>query len=227
MGGNKSAGERKIRVLVVDDHPVVRMGMRRILEEDPGMVVTAEASNGCEALGLLASQVFDVVTLDLTLPNENGLEVFKVIKATYPDLPVLIVSMYSEEQAAVGAIKAGAAGYLCKDSLADVLVSAIRKVVSGRKFITPTLAEQLADHLEAREKPLHEYLSPRESRVMGMLAMGQSLKQIGEVLCLSIKTVSTYKTRVFQKMRFQNNAELVKYAVQFRLVEDLLPITKS
>jgi DNA-binding NarL/FixJ family response regulator len=227
MGSIQSNRARQIRLLVIDDHSVVRRGIRAIVEEDPDMTVTAEASTGSEALSLLERQAFEVVTLDVNLPQESGFEVLEAIKARQPALPILIISMYSEEQTAVRAIKAGAAGYLCKDVLADVLVSAVRKVVGGGRFITPAVAEQLAVHLGAREKPLHEYLSPREFRVMGMLAMGQSLKQIGEVLCLSIKTVSTYKTRIFAKMQFQNNAELVKYTLQFRLVEDPLPITKS
>lgn len=208
-----------IKILVVDDHPVVRRGIKHIVEEDPGMKVTGEASTGADAFTLLAKQPFDVVVLDLSLPQENGLEIFDVIKTRHSGIPVLILSMYPEENYAVRAIKAGAAGYLCKDSMSEILVSAIKKVISGGKFITPSLAEKLAVHLESREKPLHDYLSHREFRVMHMLALGKNLREIGEELNLSIKTVSTYKTRIFEKMQFQNNAELVKYALQFNLVE--------
>ncbi|MBF0500815.1 MAG: response regulator transcription factor [Candidatus Riflebacteria bacterium] len=227
MGDTLIKRSHNIKILVVDDHPVVRRGIRHMVEEEQDMTVAAEASDGSEALSILEHQSCDIVMLDLTLPQESGFDVFEEIKARHPGLPVLIISMYSEEQAAVRAIKAGAAGYLCKDTIADVLVSAIRKVVNGGKFITPTLAEHMAIYLEGQEIPLHENLSPREFRVMCMLAMGKSLKQIGEELCLSIKTISTYKTRVFEKMQFQNNAELVKYAVKFHLVEDMLPLTKS
>ncbi|MBF0546680.1 MAG: response regulator transcription factor [Candidatus Riflebacteria bacterium] len=217
----------KISILVIDDHPVVRRGIRDMVSDEPDMVVTAEASNGSAALALLAKQTFDVVTLDLTLPEESGFEVLDSIKTSYPKLPVLIISMFAEEQSAVRALKAGAAGYLCKDTMANVLVLAIRKAANGGKFVTPTLAEQLALYLNTQERPLHENLSPREFRVMCMLATGQSLKQIGQILCLSIKTISTYKTRIFQKMQFKNTADLVKYSIRLRLVDDLLLTTKS
>jgi len=217
----------RIKVLVVDDHPVVRLGIRHMIDDEPGMTVTAEAADGKEALTLLEKQAFDVVTLDLTLPQESGFDLLAAIRAGHPGLPILVISMHAEEHAALRSLQSGAAGYLCKDAMTDVLISAIRKVAGGGKFITPTLAEQLATHLEAKDKPLHEHLSPRELRVMRMLAMGTTLKAIGENLRLNIKTISTYKTRLFQKMGFQSNADLVKYALRFRMVEDPLSLTSS
>ncbi|MBF0545663.1 MAG: response regulator transcription factor [Candidatus Riflebacteria bacterium] len=214
---------RKISILVVDDHPIIRRGISQIVSEEGDMIVTGEAADGGEALAKLSSQEFNVVTLDLTLSKENGFDVLEAINSRYPELPVLIISMYEEEHNAMRAIKAGAAGYLCKDTLAEVLVSAIRKVATGGKFITPRLAEQLAVHLNTQTKALHENLSAREFQVLRLLAMGKSLKQIGESLFLSIKTVSTYKTRIFEKMQFQNNADLIKYVIQAHLVDDLLP----
>lgn len=218
---------RKIRILVVDDHPVVRKGIRHMVTEEPDMVVAAEAADSQESFGHLDQQTFDVITLDLSLRNESGFDLLEALKARRLNIPVLVVSMHSEEHAAIRALKAGAAGYLCKDSMAETLISAIRKIVGGGRFITPTLAEQLAGHLSEDAHPLHQRLSPREFRVMCLLAMGEPLKHIGELLSVSIKTVSTYKSRIFQKMSFQSNAELVKYVVRHRLSEgEETPINK-
>ncbi|RCK81172.1 MAG: DNA-binding response regulator, LuxR family [Candidatus Ozemobacter sibiricus] len=208
-----------IRVLVVDDHPVVRRGIAFIVSDAKDIRVVGEAATGQQALAFLARQQVDVVILDLELPGENGLEVFARIKEAWPDLPVLILSMYSEEQYALRAIKAGTAGYLCKDTMDEVLLAAIRKVVRGGRFITPSLAEKLAAHVQGDERPAHERLSDREYLVMHMLAKGRSLKEIGAHLGLSIKTVSTYKARIFQKMGFASLAELVRYAIEHDLIE--------
>lgn len=227
MKNPKSSGLRKIRVLVVDDHPVVRRGIRNMIEEEADMVVTAEGTGSRDTLSLLESQEFDVVTLDLTLHQESGFDVLEAIREKHPKLPILVISMYAEDHAAIRALQAGAAGYLCKDAMAAVLISALRKVVGGGIFVSPALAEQLALRLGTREKPLHETLSPRESMVMRMLAMGHSQKQIGENLCLSTKTINTFKSRIFQKMHFQSSADLVKYVIKFHLLEDPLSVGSS
>jgi two-component system invasion response regulator UvrY len=209
-----------IRVLVVDDHPVVRKGLIQILIEDPNVEAAVEADSAGELLRLVREEEWDVVVLDITLPDRSGLEALKDIKAMRPELPVLILSMHPEDQYALRVLKAGAAGYINKESAADVLVNAVKKVVGGGKYVSPSMAEKLATVVGSDyDVQPHERLSDREFQVMCMIASGKRLKEIGEELCLSVKTVSTYRTRVLEKMDMESNAELTYYAVKNGLIE--------
>jgi len=208
-----------IKILVVDDHAIVREGLKQIVEDTSGLAVTGEAANEQETLELLRKHDFDVVLLDIAMTGRGGLEVLKQIKQEKPELPVLILSMYPEEQYAVRALKMGAAGYLTKVSAPDELIKAIKKIATGRKYVSNSLAEKLAFNLEIdTEKPLHECLSNREYQVMCMIASGKTVKNIAEKLSLSVNTVSTYRFRVLDKMRMKTNSELTHYAIKNRLV---------
>jgi len=209
----------KIRLLIGDDHAVVRKGMKQILAETRDIVVADEAGNGREVLEKVQKDDFDMVLLDISMPGRDGLEVLKELKSLRPKLPVLMLSMYPEEQYAVRSLRSGASGYLTKDSAPDELISAIRKVSSGGKYVSASLAEKLAHKLGAdMENPLHEALSDREYQVMCMIASGKAVKEIGEELSLSVKTVSTYRSRILNKMRLKGNAELTRYAIDNKLV---------
>lgn len=209
----------KIRLLIGDDHAVVRKGMKQILAETKDIVVADEAGNGREVLEKVQKSDFDMVLLDISMPGRDGLEILKELKSLKPKLPVLMLSMYPEEQYAVRSLRSGASGYLTKDSAPDELISAIRKVSSGGKYVSASLAEKLAHKLGADvEKPLHEALSDREYQVMCMIASGKAVKEIGEELSLSVKTVSTYRSRILDKMRLKGNAELTRYAIDNKLV---------
>ncbi len=209
-----------IRILIADDHTIVREGLKQILAETSDMMVADEATNGLEALDKVARQAFNVVLLDISMPGRNGLDVLRQLKAEHPGVPVLILSMYSEEQYAMRALRAGAAGYLTKDSAAEELILAIRKISSGRKYLGPSLAEKLAVYLEhGEDTPLHETLSDREFQVMCLIASGKAVKEIGTELNLSVKTISTYRTRILEKMRMKTNAALTHYVIQHRLIE--------
>lgn len=208
-----------IRILVADDHAVVRQGVKQILADVEDMTVKDEAQNGTETLKKVTEQDFDVVLLDISMPGRSGLEVLEDIKARHPKLPVLILSMHPEEQYAVRALKAGAAGYLTKASAPQELIGAIRKAAGGGKYVTASLAEKLVDQLETdTEKLPHEVLSNREHQVMLMLAGGKSVSDIADELNLSVKTISTYRTRVMSKMGMKKNAELTLYAVHNKLI---------
>jgi DNA-binding NarL/FixJ family response regulator len=209
-----------IRVLVADDHAVVRRGLRQVLAEPGDIEVAAEAGTAAEALERLAAGRFDVVITDLSLPGRGGLELLREMKALQPDLPVLVLSMHPEDQYAVRALKAGAAGYLTKESAPELLVEAVRRAAAGGRYVTPSVAERLARHVEdAREREPHEALSDRELQVFRMLARGRTVSQIGEELSLSVKTVSTYRARVLEKMSLSTNAELMQYAFRRGLVD--------
>jgi two-component system, NarL family, invasion response regulator UvrY len=209
-----------IRVCVVDDHAVVREGLKRIISENIGMTVTAEAGDGQEALKVIQSQPCDVVLLDITMPDKSGLDVLKELHAESPRLPVLVLSMHAEDQYAVRVLRAGAAGYLTKESAPAKLVQAIRKVVRGGKYVSPTLAEKLVYNLDAdSSKPRHEILSDREYQVLCMIASGKTVTQIAEELALSVKTISTYRVRILEKLNMKNNAELTRYAIKESLVD--------
>jgi len=209
-----------IRIMIADDHRIVREGLKQILAETPDMIVVDEASNGQEVLGKVWENDYDVVLLDISMPGRSGLDILKQLKNERPKLAVLVLSMYSEEQYAIRALRAGASGYMTKESAPDELIEAIRKVSTGRKYISPTVAEKLAVSLEANdERPAHENLSDREYQVMCMIASGKTIKTIADELSLSVKTVSTYRTRILEKMRMKNNAELTHYSIQNRLVE--------
>lgn len=209
-----------IRVLIADDHAVVRRGLRELLAETPDIEVTAEAATAADALESVRKQPFDAVVLDLSLPGRGGLDLLSEIKAERADLPVLILTMHPEDQYAVRALKAGAAGYLTKESAPEVLVEAVRRAAAGGRYVSPALAEKLALHLDrAREREPHEALSDREFQVFRRLAGGRTVGQIAEELSLSVKTVSTYRTRILEKMGLQTNAELMQYAFRNKLVD--------
>lgn len=209
-----------IRVLVADDHTVVRRGLLQILEEAPAMVVAGEASTGRQVLQAVQKHDYDVLVLDIAMPDGGGLEVLRQLQSLKPDLPVLILSMYSEKQYAVRALKAGAAGYLTKESAPDELIAAIRKVAQGRKYVTQSLAEKLAAELRGEpEKEPHETLSDREYQVMCLLATGKTITEIATELSLSVKTVSTYRARILDKLNLKSTAEIIRYALERGLVE--------
>jgi DNA-binding NarL/FixJ family response regulator len=208
------------RILIADDHPIVRRGLRQILEENKAVAGVDEAGTGQEALEKVKTGKFDVVMLDISMPGMNGLETMTELKKLKPALPVLILSIYPEEEYAVRALKGGASGYLTKKSAPDELITAIKKIVRGERYISPSLAEFLATHLtEDKDKPLHEGLSNREFQVMRMIASGKSLKEIAGEMSLSPKTISTFRTRILQKMEMKSNAELIQYALKNNLLE--------
>ena len=194
--------------------------MRQILSEESDIGEVGEAQNSPEVLELVRKKSWDIVVLDITMPGRGGLDVLKELKELHPKLPILILSMHPEDQYAVRALKAGASGYMTKESAQDELVKAIRKILQGGKYVSPTLAEKLAFNLEVRtEKPLHETLSDREYQVMLMIASGKTVSRIAEELALSAKTIDTYRTRILEKMKMKTNAELMKYAIRNKLVE--------
>ena len=209
-----------IRIVIADDHAIVRKGLRQILADEGGPMVIEEASNGQELLHKVRERRFDLVLLDISMPGRDGLEVLKILRADFPKLPVLILSVHREEEFAVRALRAGASGYLTKASAPDELVSAIRKVLAGKKYISATLAERLADVLSVDfDRPAHTALSDREYQVFCMIARGRTTRQIGEELALSEKTVGTYRTRILRKMGMKTNAEIIRYSVQGGLTE--------
>ncbi len=208
-----------IRVLIVDDHPVVRRGLQQILAQEPDVAEAVEAEDAAKMMELVEKERWDIVVLDITLPGRSGLEALKDLKAVRPALPVLVLSMHPEEQYALRVLKAGAAGYMNKDSASEELVNAVRKVVGGGRYVSPFMAERLAFLVGSDyERPAHENLSDREFQVMCMIASGKRLKEVAEELGISVKTVSTYRARVLEKMGMENNAELTIYAVKNRLV---------
>ncbi len=209
-----------IRILVADDHTVVREGVKQILSAQSDIVVEGEAEDGKETLEKALHGSFDMVLLDISMPGRGGLEVLEDILKSRPKLPVLILSMHPEEQYAVRALRAGASGYLTKASAAHELIGAIRKVSRGGKYVTASLAEKLAVALDSKaDKHRHEKLSTREYQVMLMLASGKSVGEIARELCLSVKTISTYRIRVMNKMGMKKNAELTFYAMNHRLID--------
>lgn len=209
-----------IKILIADDHTIFREGLKHILAEYPDVTVADEASNGREVLDKIWNNDYDMVLLDISMPGMTGLEALKQLKNEKPKLPVLVLSMHPEEQYAVRALRAGASGYLTKESAPDELMTAIRKISQGRKYITSSLAERLAFEVEAdSEKPLHDILSDREYQVLRMIAEGKTVKHIAEELSLSMKTVSTYRTRIMGKMKMTTNAELMHYAMKHHLLD--------
>lgn len=209
-----------IRILVADDHTLIREGFKKILKEESDLSVVREARNAREVLETARHEKLDIILLDLAFPDRSGLDVLKDLKQLHPKLPVLILSMHPEERFAIRAIKAGAAGYITKESAADELVKAIRKILGGGTYISATLAEQLAEQLRDPGDSLpHTTLSDREFEVLCLLASGKTVGEIAEKLSLSVKTISTYRARILDKMNMRTNAEMIHYALQHRLVE--------
>ena len=209
---------KAIRILVADDHAVVRRGLRHIFAMSPDIVIVAEAVDGRDTLEKLRTTQIDVLLMDISMPDTDAVDLLKRVKAEHPSLSVLVHSMHAESQVASRMLKAGADGYITKDSEPEQLVGALRKVAAGGRYIGAELAESLAFG-DGGAKPLHELLSERESQVLVMLASGKSLKSIARELNLSPKTASTYKTRVMQKLNLNSDAELVRYAVAHQLVK--------
>jgi two-component system, NarL family, invasion response regulator UvrY len=204
-----------IRVLIADDHAIVRRGLKQIVAETPDVVVVAEAANGHEVLDYVRQHECDVVLLDLAMPGKDGLDTLKELKVARPQLPVLVLSMYPEEQYAVRLLKAGAAGYLTKESAPEELVAAIRKVSKKAKYISASLGEKLAFLLDpGADQPPHERLSDREYQVMLTMASGKTATEAAAALCLSVKTISTYRARALRKMGMRTNAEFTFYAMK-------------
>jgi len=209
-----------INVLIADDHPIVRQGLRQILSEIPDMKVAGEAVNAQETLDQVRAGGWDVLVLDITMPDRTGFDILKELKHEQPDLPILVLSIHAEDQFAVRVLKIGASGYLTKENAPDELVKAIRKVVGGGKYISRRLAEVLAFNLdEASDRPLHETLSDREFQVMQMMASGKTLAEIAKELMLGTKTISTYRARLLEKMKLKTNAEIIRYAIENGLSE--------
>jgi two-component system invasion response regulator UvrY len=209
-----------MRILIADDHAVVREGVKRILEDMNGAIMVEEASNGQELLAKATTKTWDVVLLDISMPGRNGLEVLRQLKSIHAALPVLVFSMHPEDQYAVRAFKAGAAGYLTKDSIPEELVTAIRRVVGGRRYVSAALAEHLVlEVTHDPDMPPHARLSDRELQVLRMLGSGRTVTHIAAELSLSVKTISTYRSRILEKMHLRSNAELIHYAVRHQLVD--------
>ncbi|HAP25424.1 MAG TPA: DNA-binding response regulator [Achromobacter sp.] len=210
-----------ISVMLADDHTLLRAGLRRLLEHAGGISVEGEAGNGLEALKLLGQRPWDLLVLDMSMPGRDGVDLIRQIRHEYPKTPILVLTMHGEQQYAVRAIKAGAAGYLTKDSAAEELVVAVRKVAAGGRYLSQSLAESIAFERQADTDTLpHLLLSDRELSVFRYLASGLSNSDIARLLFLSVKTVSTYKCRILVKMQLRNQTDLARYAIRHRLIDD-------
>jgi two-component system, NarL family, invasion response regulator UvrY len=209
-----------INILVVDDHALIRKGMKQILNDTEDIRVTGEAENGMQAIKMAQVNTYDLVLLDISMPDKHGIDVLKQLKLNQPQLPVLILSMHEESQYALRSMKAGAAGYLSKQSAPTQLVTAIRQVACGKKYISNELAEELANGLsQGYQELLHQTLSNREYQTLCLMASGKSLSEMAETMSLSAKTVSVYRARLLEKMKLKNNAEAVRYAIENHLIE--------
>jgi two-component system invasion response regulator UvrY len=217
-GGERVTGQ--LRILIVDDHPIVRQGLRQTLSDAAGIGEIGEAATPQQALDLVRQRKWDAVILDIGLPGRGGLDVLKDMKREAPQLPVLILSMHSADQFAIRAVRSGAAGYLTKEAATEQLVDAVRKVASGGRYISPEVAELLATELNVdAAHPLHASLSDREFAVLRLIASGQTVGAIADRLSLSVKTVSTYRARILDKMGLKNNAELMRYVITNHLLD--------
>ena len=209
-----------IRVLLADDHAIVRAGLKEILAETGDIAVAGEAASGQEVLARIRGDDYDVAVLDMSMPGRSGIELIRQVKDEKPKLRILVLTMHSEQQYAVRALKAGASGYLTKESAPAKLVNAIRKVVRGGKYVSPEVAEKLILELEPNsQKAPHELLSDREYQVLCMIASGKTVTEIGNILALSVKTISTYRVRILDKLKMKSNADLTRYAIKQGLVD--------
>jgi two-component system invasion response regulator UvrY len=209
-----------IKVLVVDDHAIIRKGLKQILDDTDDMRVTGEADCGIQALKMAQTEDYDLVLLDISLPDKHGVEVLKQLKQNHPQQSILMLSMHAEDQYAVRAMKAGASGYLNKQSVPSQLVDAIRQVANGKKYISSELAQQLAEGLsEGFHELLHQTLSNREYQTLCLLASGKKLSEMAEIMSLSTKTVSVYRARLLDKMKLKTNAEAIQYAISNHLLD--------
>jgi two-component system, NarL family, invasion response regulator UvrY len=208
-----------IEILIADDHAIVRRGLKQILADSKDIVVAGEATNGREALELVQQRDWDVLVLDITMPGRSGLDILKDIRQFRAKLPILVLSMHAEEQFATRMLKAGADGYLNKESAPEELVKAIRKVHAGGKYVSPAQADRMIGAVAGQQtgQP-HESLSDREFEILCLIASGKTVSQIGRELSLSVKTISTYRSRILEKMRMKTNAELTHYAIKIELV---------
>lgn len=213
-----SSKSNKIKVVIADDHPLFRRGLKNAFAETPDIQVVAEAENGDFLLEQVKKLDFNVILLDIAMPGKNALDILKELRTENPRVSILILSVYPEEQYAVRFLKAGASGYLSKESASEQLVEAVRKIARGGKFASPRILEKLAFDFSDHDKLPHELLSDREYQVFNMIAAGQSLTEIGADLSLSVKTISTHRTRILEKMRMTKNAELIVYAMENRLI---------
>ncbi len=214
--------DKLIKVLIADDHALIREGIKQIIADSGEFIVIAEADSGLGALQQMRQQLLDLVLLDISLPDRNGIDVLRQARREFPALPVLMLSMHREDQYAVRAIRAGAAGYLNKQSAPDELIDAMRVVSGGRKYITPSLAQELASRIDQDTvEHAHITLSDREFQTLVMIASGKTVSEIAAELTLSVKTISMYRSRLLQKMRLRNNAELTHYALKHQLVPDM------
>ena len=212
--------KKVIKVLIADDHAIVREGLKQILADTKDIVVAGHAENGNEAIKLSREDLCDVLLLDISMPDRSGIEVLKQVKKESPQIAVLMLSMHREDQYAIRSLKAGASGYLNKQSAPAELVNAIRQVASGRKYISAALAQELANQInDNHEIPLHETLSDREYQTLTMIASGKTVSDIAAELVLSVKTISMYRSRLLQKMKLRHNAELTHYAIKNHLVD--------
>ncbi len=209
-----------IEILIADDHPIVRNGIKNVIEKAIDLKVTGEAENAKQVYSLLSKGKWDVVILDLKMPGVGGIEILENIRYSQPDLPVIILSSFSEELYGVATIKAGASAFLNKSAAPIELVKAIRKVNEGKKYISPSLAEKLADHIDDTSKKLpHFSLSTREFEVMKLIGSGLKMPEIANKLCISVSSVNSYRARVFEKMQFKSNANIIQYIITHKLYE--------
>lgn len=208
-----------LKILIADDHPVVRQGVKQILAEELQLKQFGEARNAREVLENVSKKKWDILILDINLPDMSGLEILRQLKKVHPDLPVLVLTVFDEDQIAIRVLKAGASGFVTKETMPNELIAAVKKIHSGGKYVSPSLAEKLVFNIYAEdEKPVHHKLSNREYQVICLIAAGKSVKQIADELYLSIQTIRTYRTRILEKMEMNTDAELIHYAIHHGLI---------
>ena len=217
---SQASGAPMIRILIADDHAIVRAGLRQFIADQADMEIAGEAASGSETVAAVRAGDFDVVLLDISMPDKNGIDTLRMLRHVKPDLPVLMLSAYGEDQYAVNLLRAGASGYVSKEAASTQLVGAIRTVAQGRKYVSPSLAQILAEGVAGdSDRPLHAELSQREFQIFCKIAAGAAVSKIAEELHLSVKTVSTYRTRILEKMAMKSNADLTYYAIKNGLIE--------